>query len=102
MYHESSRDDLDRRTRATQLSWYCLGSFDRKKQELYLLRFVENLLDHLRTHIERIEVFRRGRIVDDFVFDFVREPGEEIEDYDTKFNIVETLRGSGWTSESLD
>ena len=35
---------------------------------------VENLLDHLRTHFEPIEVFRRGRIVDDFVYDFERHP----------------------------
>ena len=32
---------------------------------------VENLLDHLRTRFEPIEVFRRGgRIVDDFVLRF--------------------------------
>ena len=57
---------------------------------------VENLLDHLRTHFEPIEAFRRGWIVDDFVYDFERQPGEEIRDYDTRFNIfVETPRGSG-------
>ena len=49
---------------------------------------VENLLDHLRTHFEPIEVFRRGRIVDDFVYDFERQPGEEIRDYDTRFNFL--------------
>ena len=49
---------------------------------------VENLLDHLWTHFEPIEVFRRGRIVDDFVYDFERQPGEEIRDYDTRFNIL--------------
>ena len=38
---------------------------------------VENVLDHLRTHFEPIEVFRRGRIVDDFVYDFERQLGEE-------------------------
>ena len=32
------------------------------------------------THFEPIEVFRRGRIVDDFVYDFERQPGEEIRD----------------------
>ena len=37
---------------------------------------VENLLDHLRIHFESIEVFRRGRVVDDFVCE--RQPGEEI------------------------
>ena len=51
---------------------------------------VENLLDHLRTHFEPIEVFRRGKIVDDFVYDFERQPGEEIKDSDTKFNILLT------------
>ena len=49
---------------------------------------VENLLDHLRTHFEPIEVFGRGRIVDDFVYDFERQPGEEIRDHDTRFNIL--------------
>ena len=49
---------------------------------------VESLLDHLRTHFEPIEVCRRGWIVDDFVYDFERQPGEEIRDYDTRFNIL--------------
>ena len=49
---------------------------------------VKNLLDHLRTHFEPIEVFRRGRIVDDFVYDFERQQGEENRDYDTRFNIL--------------
>ena len=49
---------------------------------------VENLPDHLRTHFEPIEIFRRERIVDDFVYDFERLPGEEIRDYDTRFNIL--------------
>ena len=62
---------------------------------------VENLLDHLRTHFEPIEVFRRGRVVDDFVYDFERQPGEEIRDYDTIQLFVETLRGKGWTSNLL-
>ena len=35
-----------------------------------------------------IEVFRRGRIVDDFVFDFERQPGEEIRDYNTRFSFL--------------
>ena len=34
-------------------------------------------LETLRTHFEPIEVFRRRRIVDDFVYDFERQPGEE-------------------------
>ena len=66
---------------------------------------VENLLDHLRTHFEPIEVFRRGgRIVDDFVCDFERQPGEEIRQglRDEIQHFVETLRGSDWTSESFD
>ena len=32
-------------------------------------------------------MFRRGRIVDDFVYDFERQPGEQIRDCDTRFNI---------------
>ena len=49
---------------------------------------VENLLDHLRTHVEPIEVSRRGRIVDDFVHDFEPQPGEATRNYDTRFNIL--------------
>ena len=33
-------------------------------------------------------MFGRGRIVDDFVYDFERQLGEEIRDYDTRFNIL--------------
>ena len=43
---------------------------------------VENLLDHLRIHFEPIEVFGRGRVVDDFVCEFERQPGEEIKEYE--------------------
>ena len=57
-------------------------------QDLETPNGVENLLDHLRIHFEPIEVFRRGRIVDDFVFDFERQPGEKIGDNDTRFNIL--------------
>ena len=39
----------------------------------------------LRTHFEPVEVFRRGRIVDGFVYDFERQPVEEV---DTRFNIL--------------
>ena len=46
------------------------------------------MLDHLSTHFEPIEIFRRGRIVDDFVYDFERQPDEEFRDYDTRFNIL--------------
>ena len=53
-------------------------------------------MDDLRTHFEPIEVFRRGRIVDDFPYDLERQPGEEIRDYDTRFNIL-----LGWTSDFL-
>ena len=42
----------------------------------------------LRRNFEPIEVFRRGRILDDFVYDFERKPGEELRDYDTRFNIL--------------
>ena len=44
-------------------------------QELEAPKGVENLPGHLRIHFESIEVFRRGRVVDDFVCDFEREPG---------------------------
>ena len=43
---------------------------------------VENLLHHLRLHFEPTEVFRQGRVVDDFVCDFERQPGEEIKEYE--------------------
>ena len=56
-------------------------------QDLESPNGVENLLDHLRTHVEPIEVFRRGWFVDDFVYDFERQPDEEIREYDTRFNI---------------
>ena len=62
---------------------------------------VEDLLDHLRTHFEPIEVFRRERIVDDFVGDFERQPGEEGPRHEIQ-HFVETLPGSGWTSEFSD
>ena len=55
-------------------------------QDLETPNGVENLLDHLRTHFEPIEVFRQ--VVDDSVCDFERQPGEEIRDYDTRFNIL--------------
>ena len=72
-------------------------------QDLETPNGVENLLDHLGTHFEPIEVFRRRRIVDDFVYDFERQAGEAIRGYDTRFNIL--LRrsgGRGWTGESSD
>ena len=49
---------------------------------------VENLFDHLKTHFGPIEEFRRGWIVDDFVYDIERQPGEEIMDYDTRVNFL--------------
>ena len=33
-------------------------------------------------HYEPIDVFRQGRVVDDFVGDFERQPGEEAEEYE--------------------
>ena len=78
----------------------CEGTHDLEKPN-----GVENLLDHLRTRFKPIEVFRRGgRIVDDFVYDFERQPGEKIRQglRDEIQHFVETLRGSGWTSESFD
>ena len=43
---------------------------------------VENLLDHSRTHFEPIEVFRRGRVVDDVVCTVERQAGEAIKEYE--------------------
>ena len=37
--------------------------------------------------MSRLKYFFEGRIVD-FVYDFERQPGEEIRDYDTRFNIL--------------
>ena len=53
-------------------------------QDLEIWNGVENLLDHMRTHFEPLEVFRRGRIV-----------------YDTRFNILLRRFEGGWTSESF-
>ena len=44
-------------------------------QDLETPNGVGNLLDHLRIHLEPIEVFRRGRVVDDFVCDFKTSAG---------------------------
>ena len=55
-------------------------------QDLETPSGAEDSLDHLRTHLEPIEVFRRERIG-------VRHKIQ---------HFVETLRGSGWTSESFD
>ena len=49
---------------------------------------VENFLDHLRMHFEPIDVFRQGRVVDDFVDDFERQPGEEVEEYAPRRDAV--------------
>ena len=48
-------------------------------QDLETPNGVENVLDHLRMHFQLIDVFRQGRVVDNFVGDFEREPGEEAE-----------------------
>ena len=48
----------------------CEGVQDRET-----LDGVKTLFDQLRTHLEPIKVLRRGRIVDDFVYDFERQPG---------------------------
>ena len=50
-------------------------------QDLETPNGVENLLDHMRMHFEPIDVFRQGRVVDDFVDDFERQLGEEVEEY---------------------
>ena len=62
---------------------------------------IENLLDHLRTHLEQILKYLGEEGLDDFVYDFERQPGEEIRDYEIQ-HIVETLQGSGCTSDSSD
>ena len=41
---------------------------------------VQNLLDHLRMYCEPIDVSRQGGVVDDFVGDFERQLGEEVEE----------------------
>ena len=43
---------------------------------------VEDLLDHLRVHFKPVEMFRRGRVVDDVVCNFDRPSGEEIKKYE--------------------
>ena len=43
---------------------------------------VEDLLDHLRVHFKPVEVFRRGRVVDDVVCNFDRPPGGKIKEYE--------------------
>ena len=53
-------------------------------QDLGTWSGVENLLDHLRRHLEPIDVIRQGRIVDDFVGNFERQPGEEAEEAQTR------------------
>ena len=50
-------------------------------QDLETPNGVEDLLCHLRRHFEPIDVFRQGRVVDDFVGDFERQLGEEAEEY---------------------
>ena len=42
----------------------------------------------LNSSLEFLFLVLSKRIVDDFVYDFERQPGEEIRDYDTRFNIL--------------
>ena len=51
---------------------------------------VLRILDHLRMHFEPIDVFRQGRVVDDFVDDFERQPGEEVEEYEPRRDAMLT------------
>ena len=59
-------------------------------QDLETPNCVENLLDHLRMHYEPIDVFRQGRVVDDFVGDFERQPGEEADEYEPLWDAMLT------------
>ena len=66
------------------------GAFDLcvEIQDLRTPKGVENVLDHLRRHFEPIDVFRQGTVVDDFVGDFERPPGEEVEEYAPRRNAI--------------
>ena len=63
----------------------CQGIHDRETP-----KGVENLLDHLRMYFEPIDVFRQGGVVDDFVGDFERQPGEEVEEYPPRGDAMPT------------
>ena len=56
-------------------------AFDSREgiQDLETPKGVESLLDHLRMHFEPIDVFRQGRVVNEFVGDFERQPDEEVD-----------------------
>ena len=71
-------------------------------QDLESPNGVGNLLDHSRTHFEPLEVSRRGRIVDDFVFNFESARYGNLRLRHEIQHFVETLRGSRWTSEPSD
>ena len=43
------------------------------------------LMKHLKSRFEPIEVLRVGRIVDDFLYEFERKNGEEMQEYDMRF-----------------
>ena len=45
---------------------------------------VKILLDHLRWHFAPIDVFRHGKVADDFISDFERQPDEEVDVLEAK------------------
>ena len=52
------------------------------------------LMAHLRKKFEPIEVLRIGRIVDDFLYEFERRNGEEMQEYDMRFtNLLARFEG---------
>ena len=53
-------------------------------EDLETSKGVEILLDHLRWHFEPIDVSRQGRVADDFVGDFERQPDEEVDVLEAK------------------
>ena len=63
-------------------------------QDLETPNGVENLLDYLRTRFEPIEVFS-GRLVDDIVYDFERQQGEEIRKYEPRDAVLPVIPGAG-------
>ena len=51
---------------------------------------VEILLDHLRRYFEPIDVYRQGGVVADFVGDYERQQGEEVEEYAPRRDAMPT------------
>ena len=42
-------------------------------------------MKHLKSRFEPIDVLRVGRIVDDFLYEFERKNGEDMQEYDMRF-----------------